>query len=188
VVALVGDPGMGKSRLLAECRRLSASPLTWCVGHCRSYGQVTPYGPLLDVLRQLCGIAERHPSDAMTAAVRRCLQESGRVGEEVVVLMCQLLDLPWASERLTWLSPQVRQSRTFALLRHLVLHVAQQQPLVLVVENLHWIDVTSDAWLASLVECLAGAPLLLVVTARPGYRPSWGTHSAVTQLAFPVAR
>jgi class 3 adenylate cyclase/DNA-binding winged helix-turn-helix (wHTH) protein/tetratricopeptide (TPR) repeat protein len=186
VVALVGDPGMGKSRLLAEFhRRLPASPITWYIGHCRSYGQAIPYRPLLDVLRQLCGIAEGESTDAVTAAIRRGLQESGRVGEEEIALLGQFLDLPGASEPLTRLSPELRQSRTFALLRHLVLQAAQRQPLVLVVENLHWIDATSDAWLASLVECLAGAALLLVVTARPEYRPTWGAHSAVTQLALP---
>jgi predicted ATPase len=82
------------------------------------------------------------------------------------------------------LDPQARQARTFALLRHLVLHAAQQQPLVLVVENLHWSDATSAAWLTSLVERLAGAALLLLGTYRPGYQPPWGTHSAATQVAL----
>jgi predicted ATPase len=101
------------------------------VGHCRSTGQAIPYRPLLDVLRQLCGIAEGESTDAVTAALRRGLQESGRVGEEEVALLCQILDLPGASEPLTRLSPEVRQSRTFALLRHLILHAAQRQPIVL---------------------------------------------------------
>ena len=65
------------------------------------------------------------------------------------------------------------------------MHAAQRQPLVLVVEDLHWIDATSEAWLASLVEQPTEASLLLVVTARPGYRPRWGAHSAATQFALP---
>ena len=69
---------------------------------------------------------------------------------------------------------RARQVRTFALLRHLILDAAQRQPLVLVVENLHWSDPTSDAWLASLVERLAGAAVLLLGTYRPGYQPAWG--------------
>jgi predicted ATPase len=82
----------------------------------------------------------------------------------------------------------VQQFQTFALLRHLILHAAQRQPMVLMVGNLHWIDATSDACIASLVDRLAVAALLLVVTARPGYRPTWGTHSTVTQLALPPLR
>ena len=69
------------------------------------------------------------------------------------------------------------------LLRHLVLDAAQHQPLVLVVENLHWSDPTSEAWLASLVERLPEAPVLLLGTYRPGYQPPWGAHAAVTQVA-----
>jgi hypothetical protein len=101
VVALIGDPEMGKSRLLIEfCRRLPASRATWYVGHCRSYGQAIPYRPLLDVLHQLCGI-EGESTDAVNAAVRRCLQESGRDGWEEVALMGPLLDLPGTPEQLT---------------------------------------------------------------------------------------
>ena len=65
---------------------------------------------------------------------------------------------------------------------------AQQQPLVLVVENLHWSDPTSEAWLASLVERLAEAAVLLLGTYRPGYQPAWGAHSAVTQVALAPLR
>jgi len=120
VVSLVGEPGTGKTRLLAEFRRrLSASQVTYYAGQCVSYGQAIPYHPVRDILRQL------------------------------------------------------------------ILHTAQPRPLVLAVENLHWCDATSEAWLASLVERLPGATLLLVVTYRPGYQPPWGTHSAATQLALP---
>ena len=100
-----------------------------------------------------------------------------------MALLLQLLDLPVAPEGLARLSPEARQARTFALLRHLVLDAAQRQPLVLVVENLHWSDPTSEAWLASLVERLAGAAVLLLGTYRPGYQPAWGAHAAVTQVA-----
>jgi predicted ATPase len=99
--------------------------------------------------------------------------------------LLQVLDLPVEPESLASLHPQARKSRTFALLRHLILHAARRQPLVLAVENLHWGDATSEEWLASLVERLAGAALLLVVTYRPGYQPPWGAHSAATQLALP---
>jgi predicted ATPase len=108
--------------------------------------------------------------------------------EEDGILLCQLLDLPVAPECLARLSPQARQFRTFALLRHLVLHAAQRQPLVLVVENLHWSDATSAAWLTSLVERLTGATILLLGTYRPGYQPPWGAHSVATQVALPPLR
>jgi predicted ATPase len=83
------------------------------------------------------------------------------------------------------LTPEVIKERTFATLRQLHLRSSQQQPLLLVVENLHWIDPTSEAYLASLVEQLAGVPLLLLTTYRPGYHPLWMDKSYATQLTLP---
>ena len=185
VVCLVGEPGMGKTRLLTEFRRsLAGQPVTVAVGQCLSYGQASPYLPVRAIVRQVCALGGGGRGRGTHAAVQRGLQESGVRAEEDVALMLQLLDLPVAPEHLARLSPEARLARTFALLRHLVLHAAQRQPLVLVVEDLHWIDATSEAWLASLVEQLAQVSLLLVVTARPGYRPRWGAHSAATQFAL----
>jgi predicted ATPase len=83
------------------------------------------------------------------------------------------------------LTPEAIKDRTFATLRQVHLRSSQHQPLLLVVENLHWSDPTSEAYLASLVEQLAGVPLLLLVTYRPGYRPLWMEKSYATQLTLP---
>src|SRR5262249_29388540 len=122
---------------------------------------------------------------ARTAAVQHRLHTWGIRAAEDVALLGQLLDLPVAPECLAPLSPAARQTRTFALLGHLIRQEAQQRPLVLAVEDVHWIDPTSAAWLGSLIERLAGTAVLLLLTARPGYQPPWGTHARVTQLALP---
>jgi predicted ATPase len=83
------------------------------------------------------------------------------------------------------LSPQARRTRTFALLRQLFLDASQRQPLVLAVENGHWLDATSEAWLTTLVEGLLRAPILLLVMYRPGYRPPWLEQSVATEVALP---
>jgi DNA-binding winged helix-turn-helix (wHTH) protein/tetratricopeptide (TPR) repeat protein len=184
VVGLVGEPGLGKTRLVMEfCRSLAGQEVTVVVGQCLSYGQATPYLPVRDLLRQVCGLAEGD-----VAAVQHRLHASGIAAEEDVALLLHLLDLPVEPECLARLSPEARQVRTFALLRHLLVHVAQPQPLVLVVENVHWIDPTSAAWLLSLVERLAGAAILLVGTCRPGAPLPWGTHAVGTQVALPPLR
>jgi predicted ATPase/class 3 adenylate cyclase len=189
VVGLVGEPGMGKTRLVTEfCRSLAGQAVTMVVGQCLSYGQATPYLPVRDILRQVCGFVEGDDTSMHAAAVRHRLHASGMSAEEDVALLCQLLDFPVAPACLERLTPQARQARTFALLRHLILHAAQQQPLVLVVESLHWSDVTSAAWLMSLVERLAGAAVLLLGTYRPGYQPAWGTYSAAMQVALAPLR
>jgi DNA-binding winged helix-turn-helix (wHTH) protein/class 3 adenylate cyclase len=189
VVSLVGPPGMGKTRLLTEFRgRLAPDQVPWYRGHCLAYGQAIPYLPVRDLLRQLCALVEGDYAAAQTATVQRRLHACGISAAEEVALVDQLLDLPVAPELLVQLSPETRRARTFALLGHLIRQEAQQRPLVLAVEDVHWIDPTSEAWLGSLVERLAGTAVLLLVTARPGYQPPWGTHARVTQLALPPLR
>ena len=189
VVALVGEPGMGKSRLLAEYRRsLVGREVRYVEGHCLSYGSATPYLPLVDLVRQLCVITPGEQHEAITAKIHRRLQQADLDPDEGVPFVLSLLDIPLATERLAQLSPPERKARTFALLRHLVLHEAQCHPCILAVENLHWSDATSEEWLTSLVERLAGAALLVLVTYRPGYQPPWLAQSYATQIALSPLR
>jgi predicted ATPase len=104
-------------------------------------------------------------------------------GEDAPYLL-QLLGVSEDAERLATLSPQTLKTRIFATLQQLCIQHGRQQPLVLAVEDLHWIDPTSEEWLASLVELLAPVPLLLLTTYRPGYRPLWTDESYATQLAL----
>jgi predicted ATPase len=103
--------------------------------------------------------------------------------EEAAYLL-QLLGVPDATAQLAGVNPQTIRIRAFGALHQLLLRQSQRQPLLVVVENLHWIDPTSKEYLAELVERLAGVPLLLV-TCRPGYRPPWMDKSYATQLTLP---
>jgi class 3 adenylate cyclase/tetratricopeptide (TPR) repeat protein len=186
VVGIAGDPGIGKSRLLYEFRRsLAGKPVTYWEGHCLSYGSTTPYLPVFDLFRQLCGITDAEPPQAVPAKIRQHLQEAGLDPEEAAPYLLHLLGLTAGTERLTTLSSQVHKVRTFAILRQLSLQSSQRRPLITAVENLHWIDATSEEYLTSLVESLAGAPILLLATYRPRYRPPWLEKSYATQLALP---
>ena len=135
-------------------------------------------------LRQLWGLPDAAPAPAVTATVHQRRREARVASEAEVLLLLQLL-VPMDLAPLAALSPEMRKVRTFALLRHLLRHASQRQPLLLAVENLHWSDPTSEEWLASLVEQLGDMPVLLLVTYRPGYQPPWPRHSAATQMALP---
>jgi DNA-binding winged helix-turn-helix (wHTH) protein/class 3 adenylate cyclase/tetratricopeptide (TPR) repeat protein len=186
VVSLVGLPGIGKTRLLTEFRRgLAPDQVTWYSGQCLAYGQAVPYLPVRDIVQQVCALVAGDAWETHMAAVRQRLTALGKVTEEDVALVSQLLDLPEAPALLGQRTPEARQARTFALLGHLLRQEAQRQPVVLAVENVHWIDPTSAAWLAFLEERLTGLAVLLLVTQRLGAQPPWGTHAAVTQLALP---
>jgi tetratricopeptide (TPR) repeat protein len=186
IIGIVGEAGMGKSRLLAEfAQRLAGQSVTYCEGHCLAYGSATPYLPIRDLLRQLWGLPDTAAPDALTVTLQQRLHVAGIVTEDGVPLLCQLLDMPGEAEGLATLSPEARRVRTFTLLRQLVLHASQHQPLVLAVENLHWSDPTSEEWLATLAAQVGGTAILLLVTYRPGYQLPWLAHSWATQVALP---
>jgi DNA-binding winged helix-turn-helix (wHTH) protein/tetratricopeptide (TPR) repeat protein len=185
VVGLVGDPGMGKSRLLYEFRQhLRGKPVTYVAGQCLSYGQATPYLPVMDILRSLCGLTETDSGATLVAKVQSAMQAAGLAVTEWAPYLFYLLGVQADTTALTLQPPEILKPRTFAALRQVMLRRSQQQPLVMAIDNLHWIDPTSEEYLTSLVEHLAGAPLLLLVTYRPGYRPPWMDKSYATQLAL----
>jgi class 3 adenylate cyclase/DNA-binding winged helix-turn-helix (wHTH) protein len=185
VVGVVGDPGIGKSRLLNEFRRgLSGTRLTYLRGRCLSYGSATPYLPVLDLLRHNCGMTDADSPEAITAKVHRSLQEVGMASDEWAPYLVQLLGLKTGTDQLAMLSPQTIKVRTFETLVHMSVNGSRQRPLVIEVEDLHWIDATSEEWLAALVERVAGVPILVLVSYRPGYRPRWVDKSYATQLTL----
>jgi predicted ATPase/class 3 adenylate cyclase len=184
VVGIVGEPGMGKSRLLYEFRRgLGERPHTYVQGRCFSFGRHSPYLPWLDVLRRIVGITPAE-QEAAAATIRQGLLALGLHPEDDVPYLVHLLrpqDVPTWGRRL---SPEARKTHTSDSFLRLIWQVAQRGPLVLEIENLHCIDATSEALLAALVERLAGLPILLVVTHRPGYCAPWMGKSYVTQIAL----
>ncbi len=185
VVGLVGEAGMGKSRLLYEFQRqLDEREIIYCEGHCVSYGDATPYLPLRDALRQAWEIAAADPPDAVERKVTEILELSEMGSDEEVAYLMNLLGVPGHRSPLAGLSPEAIKSRTFHTLRQLCLGLSQQWPVVIAVEDLHWIDATSEEFLASLVECMAGAPILVLTTYRQGYQPKWMAKSYATQIAL----
>jgi predicted ATPase len=185
VVGIVGEPGMGKTRLVHEFwQSLGSTRVTSLEGRCVSYGQAIPYLPVRELLQQACGLSEGESPQAMTAHVHQHLQAIGMVSAEEAPYLLHLLGGPDAAAGLAGVSPQAIRIRTFAALHQLLLRQSQRQPLLVVVENLHWIDPTSQEFLVELVERLAGLPLLLLMTCRPGYRPPWMDKSYASQLTL----
>jgi predicted ATPase/DNA-binding winged helix-turn-helix (wHTH) protein/class 3 adenylate cyclase len=185
VAGVVGEPGIGKSRLVYEFQRsLHGKPLTYLASSCFSHGAATPYLPMLALLRQNCGVTPEDSPGAVTAKVYTSLQEVGMAPEPWAPHLLPLFGLPIELELLATLSPQAIKARTVEALVQLALHGAQRRPLVLEVENLHWIDPTSEEVLGALVEQLVGARILLLLTYRPGYKPPWIEKSYASQLAL----
>lgn len=192
VVGVVGEPGVGKSRLLHQlCQGLLSEGATVVAGQCVSYGQATPYLPLGEPLRRLCGIEADTPPALLQRAARLTIEKLELSPADELPLLLGLLGGgdPHA-ERLgapttTAPDPQALKTRTFELLRRLIAKTAATGPLLLAIEDLHWIDATTNEWLELLAQGLARMPVLLVATYRPGYRPPWIDRSYATQQALP---
>jgi predicted ATPase len=186
VVGIVGEPGMGKSRLLAEFQeRLQHRAVTVLEGYCQAYTQFVPYAPVSSLLCSACGLGATAAPDVVARMLTQTLQAVGLSVEDSLPYLLQLLVGQTTVAPLAQLTPEAIKERTFATLCQFHLRSSQQRPLLLVVENLHWIDPTSEAYLAALVDQLAGASLLLLTTYRPGYRPPWMDKSYATQLTLP---
>ena len=186
IVGIVGEAGMGKSRLLAEFRqRAGALSMTYLSGRCHSYGAATPYLPLAQLLRQLWGLPETDRPLAYRTQVWHELRNLGLEPESAGPAVLDVFGISEATAAWEGGSPQERKSRTFAVLQHVFLYRQTETPLVLEVEDFHWIDPSSEEFLTSLAARLSGARLLLLTTYRPGYRPAWIASSAFTQMALP---
>jgi class 3 adenylate cyclase/tetratricopeptide (TPR) repeat protein len=184
-VGIVGEPGVGKSRLLLEFRhRLAARRVTYLEGRCLSYGAAIPYVPVADIVRANCGLTEADTPEAIAEKVRFGLQELGLDPVEGTPYLLRLLGGRDPGGQLEALGPEVIKARTFEALRQMSQRGSRRRPLVLEVEDLHWVDRTSEEYLAFLAESLAGASILLVATYRPGYRPPWSDRSFATQLSL----
>jgi tetratricopeptide (TPR) repeat protein len=183
VVALVGAAGVGKSRLVYEVVH-SHRTQGWLVLESASvsYGKATPYFPVIDLLKRYCHVEERDDSRTIRAKVTGQLLALDEALHETIPAVLALLDaLPADSSFLT-LDPPQRRQRTLDGLKRLLLRESQVQPLLLVCEDLHWIDAETQALLDSLVESLPTARLLLLANYRPEYQHGWGSKTYYTQL------
>jgi len=190
VVGILGEAGIGKSRLILEFRRsLEAGSVTYLEGRCQSYGAAIPYLPVLEILRQSFRITETDTPEAIAEKIRGGLQEMGMDPEESAPYLLWLLGVKEGTERLAALSPGAIKARTFETLQQLILNGSRRRPIVFVVEDLHWVDTMTEECFASLMEIGAGVPVLFLGTYRPGYRPPWVERSYVTQVALqPLSR
>ena len=183
VVGIVGEPGVGKSRLLYEFRKsLEGERVTWLDGHCVAYGQTTPYLPVLDILRANFQIEEGDNPLQIREKLRQGLRLLDPALEVILPFLCELLGLPAEGESLKYLDPKDKRQKTFEAIRALTMAGSQRGPLVIIVEDLHWIDKTSEDYLAFLIESLAGMAHLLLTTHRPGYAVRWADKTYYTQI------
>jgi class 3 adenylate cyclase/tetratricopeptide (TPR) repeat protein len=190
VVGIVGEPGIGKSRLLAEFRRqLADGRVTWVEGRCVSYGTAIPFWLLLDLLRSNCAIIETDTPEIITEKIRFALQELEMDAEQDSPILLHLLGIKDLGGSPALLNPEAVKEKAFEIFQQISIKGSLKRALVLVLEDLHWVDKISEEFLGFLAENALSARMLLLGTYRPGYRPPWIDKSYAGQAPLqPLTR
>src|SRR5215471_8661883 len=200
ILAMVGEAGLGKSRLVHEFTRHQLRP-GWLVleGASVSYGKATPYFPLIEMLRRYFQIADGEGSEGiqdrvvmhileldpvLKDAIPPILSLLGALGAEVhpSAPLTQFKEVVDAAERYLGMDPQQRRHLTLDAVKRVLIRDSQRQPLLIVFEDLHWIDSETQAFLDSFVESLPMARIVVLVDYRPEYSHGWGDKINNTQI------
>ncbi|MBW1775090.1 MAG: AAA family ATPase, partial [Deltaproteobacteria bacterium] len=185
VVGVVGEAGVGKSRLLLEMSNmLPQGAYSYLEGQCLQYGGSMAYLPVLDILRSYFDIKEGDKEVFIKKRIEEKILDLDEKLEGVIPAFQSLLSLKVDDEDFSRLEPKEKREKTFEALRDLIIRVSQERPLVLVVEDLHWMDKTSEEFLDYLTGWLAYTPIMLLLLYRPEYTHRWGSKSYYTRVGL----
>jgi class 3 adenylate cyclase/pimeloyl-ACP methyl ester carboxylesterase len=191
VVFVFGEAGIGKSRLLVEFRRRAeAHGVQWLTGRCVSYGRSMSYLPVLDLVRSLFGIQEADGVDAVVERVQAGVRALGEDLRWTVPFLRALLACDPGDSSVAVMPPHQRRGRIVDAVSAALLRRGEREPLVIMVEDLHWTDPHSEEVLRALLDAIATAPVMIVLAHRPGYSPPFGDrtyHSRITLHSLPAS-
>jgi predicted ATPase len=185
VVGIVGEAGVGKSRLLLEMRnRLSKDDFTWLEGRCIHYGGSMAYLPILGILRSYFDIKEGDREFVIKKKMEeKILQLDERIKRSLSSFQ-ELLSVKVDDEYYLQLEPAVKKIRTFEAIRDLLIQESKRKPLVVAIEDIHWMDRTSGEFIQYLIDSLPGTHIMLILLYRPEYTHLWGSKTYYTKIGL----
>src|SRR5712692_4854557 len=182
IVGVMGEPGVGKSRLFLEFKLVSQRGCLGLETFSVSHGKAYPYLPLIDLLKNYFQIIPQDDERRIREKVAGKVLILDRALEDTLPYLFTLLSVSEPNSSLQQMDPQIRRKRTFEAIKRLLVRESLNQPLILIFEDLHWLDNETQAFLTLLSESIATARILLLVNYRPEYRHEWGSKTFYTQL------
>jgi predicted ATPase len=182
IVGAMGEPGLGKSRLFHEFKLLSLTGCLVLEAYSVSHGKATAYLPVIELLKSYFEIKSEDDGRKRREKVTGKVLNLDRSLEDTLPYLFALLGIEEQPSPLAQMDPQIRRQRTFEALKKLFLRESLNQPLVLIFEDLHWIDGETQGFLDVLSESVASAKILLLTNYRPEYKHEWGQKTYYTQL------
>jgi class 3 adenylate cyclase/tetratricopeptide (TPR) repeat protein len=184
VALVVGDAGMGKSRLLFELQRRIGEAGTWIQGDCISYGHAVPFLPVVNMLKRNFGIEDDDREADVVAKIARGCAFLGAEATSVEPFLRYLLSVDPGDPAIATMDSAGRRAQVVAALHRLIGAGSRRRPIVLVVEDAHWIDGATEDYLASLTDALPGLAALLIVTYRPLHQQPFGERSYLSRIVL----
>ena len=182
IVAAMAEAGVGKSRLFYEFKMRRQNECLVLEAFSFSHGKASAYLPVVDLLKTYFRIADRDDERTRREKVTGKVIALDRALEETLPHLFALLGIPAGDARIDEMDPSIRRRRTREAVKSLIVRESLNQPLIVIFEDLHWIDAESEALLNLLADSIGTAQILMMVNYRPEYRHNWGHKTYYTQL------
>jgi class 3 adenylate cyclase/tetratricopeptide (TPR) repeat protein len=184
VVFIVGEPGIGKSRLLHEFRRRLGDEATWLEGHCISFGQSIALHPIIDMMKRSFRIEENDTEGTIARKIERSIVLLGEDLKPIVPYMRYFLSVDPGEPAVLTMDPQQRRGEIFDAFRRLLVRASEVRPQVRVHEDCHWMDKASEEGLLYVADSVPNNRILDIYTYRTGYKHPFGERTYQTRIAL----
>ena len=187
MVAVVAEAGTGKSRLYYEFKAALPAGCRVLEAYSVSHGKASAWLPVLELLRKYFGLADADDAAMRREKVRATLVALEPTLSDALPYLFGLLGIVEGADPIAQMDPQIKRQRTLDAIKRIVVHESLRQPLIVIFEDLHWIDEQTQALLDLLTDSIANARVLLLVNYRPEYRHEWSNKSHYVQIRLAAA-
>lgn len=184
-ISIMSEAGVGKSRLLYEFRkRVSNEDVTFLEGKCLSYSRGVAYHPIIEVLKSNFDVREEDKDSEISEKIKKGLKILGADVTSTLPYLLELFSVKDSGIDKIMMSPEGKKDQIIEALKRIVLKGSEKRPLVMAIEDLHWVDKSSEDVLKYLLESISGAPVFLIFTYRPEFVHTWSAKSFHNQLTL----